>query len=201
MTDDDPGSGKSEHLPAATWTGDASDLWQQADKFRPYLESVAGRLLAGRLAEKADPADVVQQALLAAVEHLDQFQGKSVAEWHAWLLTIVRHKVFKLLRYWQRDSRDVHREQHLASDSSGGPQRVADESSPSGTASKREQAGQLMAALARLPTDYERVIRLRHMDDLSFAEIAGQMGLTEGAVRQLWVRAVRRLRDELGDKP
>jgi RNA polymerase sigma-70 factor (ECF subfamily) len=51
-------------------------------------------------------------------------------------------------------------------------------------------------ALARLPDDMQQVLLGRHMDGLSYAELAGRLGRTEAAVRVLYTRALRRLRDE-----
>ena len=58
-----------------------------------------------------------------------------------------------------------------------------------------------MAALERLPPDYREVITLRNLQGLSLVEVAGRMGRSHEAVRQLWCRAVRRLREECGDRP
>ena len=73
----------------------------------------------------------------------------------------------------------------------------ADVSSPSGQAIRGEEQLQLAAALEQLPEDYRTVIVLRHIDDLSHAEIARRMNRSEGAVRMLWVRALAQLRDAI----
>ena len=54
-------------------------------------------------------------------------------------------------------------------------------------------------AVARLPEDMQAVILGRHVDDAPYAELAARLGRSEGAVRVLYTRALRRLRDELGD--
>jgi RNA polymerase sigma-70 factor (ECF subfamily) len=60
-----------------------------------------------------------------------------------------------------------------------------------------ERADAVRAAMARLPDDYQTVLRLRYDEDLPFDEVARQMGRTANAVRKLWSRAVERLQQEL----
>jgi RNA polymerase sigma-70 factor, ECF subfamily len=191
---------QGEHLLAAAQSGDTSALWQLADTFRPYLKSVVARMLCGRLNGKVDASDVIQLGMVAAVEHFPQFQGRTVVEWQGWLVAIVRNEVLNLLRYWNQEVRDVGRENHLPS-GSGGSTLAQGSSTPSRIASEREHVNQLMAAIERLSPDYRQVIELRNLEELPFVEVATRMRRSDVAVRQLWVRAVRRLREELGERP
>ena len=63
------------------------------------------------------------------------------------------------------------------------------------SAARREVA--LADQLAELPADYRDVIVLRHIEALPFEEIGQRMGRTSGAVRMLWLRAVKALRERL----
>jgi RNA polymerase sigma-70 factor (ECF subfamily) len=72
-------------------------------------------------------------------------------------------------------------------------------SSPSQQASHREQAVLLADALERLPEDYREVIILRHLRGLSFAEVSQRMGRSIDSVGKLWMRALVRLRQIMGD--
>jgi RNA polymerase sigma factor (sigma-70 family) len=60
-----------------------------------------------------------------------------------------------------------------------------------------ETAAELAAALTRLSSDHQTVIRLRHQLGLQFNEIGERMGRSKDAVQKLWMRAVCRLREEL----
>src|SRR5690606_17052340 len=71
---------------------------------------------------------------------------------------------------------------------------VADQSTPSQAASRREQAVLLAEALGRLPEDYREVIVLRHLEGLPFAEVGARMGRSENSVQKLWLRALTGLR-------
>ena len=60
-----------------------------------------------------------------------------------------------------------------------------------------ERALLLAEALARLPEDYREVIVLRHLEGLGFAEVGLRMERSEDSVKNLWVRALARLRRTL----
>jgi RNA polymerase sigma-70 factor (ECF subfamily) len=78
---------------------------------------------------------------------------------------------------------------------------VAPESSPSQQAARREQAVLLADALGALPDDYREVLVLRHLEGLTFPEVARRMGRTLNSVEKLWMRALARLRQRLGGPP
>ena len=193
----DPSDEQAPFAAAAKY--DEATFWTLADRYRPYLKSVADRLLGGRLPGKVDASDLVQQALLAACERLDQLRGERPEQWLAWLAAIVRNEALHTLRHWGREVRDVRIEESLTAERERGPLAPGD-GSPE-LAARRERAARLLAALERLSADHRRVLELRHFDDLPFAEIAARMDRQAEAVRQLWVRAVRRLREELRDEP
>ena len=170
-------------------------FWDRADSVRPYLKQVARRLLDSGLSAKLDPSDVVQRALLNAHEQANQFQGRTFAEWLGWLSAIVRNETLHAIQFYQRNVRDVRREQPLARE----PGSVCQFSvSPQEQAQRREQAALVLTALEHLPEEYRKVVDLRNFQDLQFAAIAEQLGRSVAAVRQLWVRAVRRLRWQIG---
>lgn len=59
---------------------------------------------------------------------------------------------------------------------------------------------QLVRALATLTTRQRRVVVLRHLEGLSEAEVADDLGVSVGTVKSTASRALARLRDSLGDE-
>jgi RNA polymerase sigma-70 factor (ECF subfamily) len=171
-------------------------FWQHADAFRPYLKAVAGRVLGRQVQDKVSASDVVQQCLLEAFKKYGQFRGKTELEWRAWLVAIVRNEAVDVLNYWV-----ARRERPLDGDSRLAPKLADDSSGPAAKASRMEQAARLTAALERLSPDHQEVLRLRNFESLAFAEVAARMGRSEPAARQLWIRALDKLREELGENP
>lgn len=194
-----------EHAIAAAREGEPAALFAATERLRPYLEAVARAILRGRLAGKVDPADVVQQSLLASVERFEQFEGDTPAELQRWLVAIVRNEAKNLLRYWHQDKRLVAAEDAVAgsraikpADDGASARLPAGEPSPSRVVAAREEASRMLAVLDRLPAEQRAILALRHFEGLSHAEIAERLGRTPDAIRQAWVRALRSLRRALG---
>ena len=57
----------------------------------------------------------------------------------------------------------------------------------------------LANALDLLPKDYREVLILRHLEGLTFPEVAQRMERTLDSVKKLWTRALERLRSSLKD--
>jgi RNA polymerase sigma-70 factor (ECF subfamily) len=174
------------------------------DRFRPWLVLLARSQLAGRLGGKLDASDVAQQALLEACRALPQFRGSTEAELAAWLRAILAGVLGDAFRrYHGTQARDPAREVSLEAELDASSRRLGElladtGPSPSAEAARHEQGVLLADALARLPEDYREVIVLRNLEGLSHEEVAARMGRGVGAVRMLWLRALSRLRRELG---
>jgi RNA polymerase sigma-70 factor (ECF subfamily) len=186
--------------------GDGEALGRLLERYRAYLTLLARVQIGRRLQGKVDAADVVQDAFLEAHRHFGQFQGQTEPVFVRWLRGVLAGNLAHLVRrYCKTRGRNVGLEQALVRelDSSSDVLEnglVADGSTPSEQAARREQALLLAAALEKLPADYREVILLRQMDGLSFADVAARMARTEDSVQKLWVRALDRLRQVL-DSP
>lgn len=190
----------------AARAGDTSGLWRASDELRPYLRAVAAGILRERLAGKVDVSDVVQQSMLASIERFDQFRGSTRGEWQKWLLVIVRNEARNLLRYWHQDRRHVAKEDAVQGsravaspgDDEAPARRLPGElPTPSQHVAVRQDASRMFAGLDRLPPEQRQVLTLRHFEGMSHEEIATRLGRSEAAVRQLWVRALRQLRENM----
>jgi RNA polymerase sigma-70 factor (ECF subfamily) len=173
--------------------------------YRNYLALLARLQIGRRLRGKVDPEDLVQETFLKAHRDFPLFQGTSEAQLAAWLRQILAAQLaMSVRRYLGTQRRDVRLERELAKavDQSsrvldGGL--IAQQSTPSQRAIRREQAVLLADELEKLPPDYREVIVLRHLEELSFPEVAHRMGRTVDSVQKLWVRALARLRQTLGE--
>src|SRR5438876_655284 len=177
---------------------------QLLELYRSYLTLLARLKLGRQLRSKTDSADLVQETFLEAHRHFAVFQGRTEAEFVSWLRQILAARLAKLARrYVGTQGRDVRLERDLMVELNQSSQLLeeglaARQSSPSQQAVRREQAVLLAEALDRLPTAYREVLILRHLEGLSFPEVARRMGRTQPSVKKLWARALPRLRDALG---
>ena len=186
-----------DSLMEAALAGDSHAFELLFQEVRPYLKVVAARLLAGRMSERLDSSDAVQQTMLAVANNFAQFRGQTTAEWQSWVVAILRNEVRNLLRYWHQECRDIDREQFANVESNAGFVPIRDDSTPSERVSRREGAVELMVAIKRLQPHYRKIIELRHFEGLPYKEIAVRMDRSEQSARQLWLRSLGQLRKEL----
>jgi RNA polymerase sigma factor (sigma-70 family) len=150
--------------------------------------------------------DVMQVAYLDAVLHIVGFQpnGPSVgAAFQAWLRRIAENNLRDAIRGLEAAKRPqpVNRlDKQRDSDTSF--MTLLDMLAGSGgTPSQQVALGEfksfLEQALARMPKDYATVIRLYDLESRDVADVAREMGRSEGAIFMLRARAHDRLREFL----
>lgn len=133
------------------------------------------------LHDRSDAQDVTQEAFLRALRHLDQFQQRG-APFHAYLATIARNLI-----------RDRWRQPVSANISLQHVDLIEPDATDRAVISSDERA-YLREVLARLPDDYQTVIRLRVLEERPTEEVAELMRRSPGAVRVLQHRAIVALR-------
>jgi RNA polymerase sigma-70 factor (ECF subfamily) len=169
------------------------------DSYRNYLRLLARTGLDVSLQGKADPSDLVQDALLKAAQRFDQFCGATDAELAGWLRQILARCLADFVRRYRTRGRRAGREQsldQLLDRSSQAMERIlaTNGTSPSASAERRDLGVVLSDVLAELSEDHREVIVLHHLEGLGWDEVARRLGRTPGAVRMLWTRALKALR-------
>ena len=79
------------------------------ESFRDYLRLMARLVINARLQPKLDASDIVQQTLLHAHEHWDQFRGGTDAELAGWLGAILQNTLAMASRRFARTRKIVER--------------------------------------------------------------------------------------------
>jgi len=174
--------------------GNAQALGELLHSLRPYVRVLVHSVHRGQVRSRLDDSDLIQDALVEAQRSFARFEGTTVAELLAWLRPLIlRTAGHSLRQHLGTGKRNLGLEQ-------SGPGLVENlvdpASSPSSQAVRQEQVALLASRMARLPEDMQTVLLGRHLDDLSIAELAERLGRSEGAVRVLYTRALRRLREE-----
>jgi RNA polymerase sigma-70 factor (ECF subfamily) len=179
---------------------EARAIDQLLESYRHYLRLLARTGIDASLQGKADPSDLVQETFLKAHQHFGQFRGRGEAELTAWLRQIMARNLADLVRRYhlaegRRAGREWSLEQLLTESSQALDNLLAGAAaSPSESARQREMSVVLANALAELSDEQREVIVLRSLQEQDWPKVARRMGRSAGAVRMLWVRALKRLR-------
>jgi RNA polymerase sigma-70 factor (ECF subfamily) len=185
----------------AAQAGSRDALGRALQAFREYLLSIAREEIDAVLLAKGSASDIVQETFLEASQTFPRFQGHSAGELRAWLRCMLLRRVsHQGRRFRTTQKRSVSRESPLEACGRAGNGIQAHIESPSVQAVADEEKFQLLAAVERMPEDYRRVIHLRYQESRTFDEIGQLMGRTPNAVRLLWLRAVERMKTEMGLK-
>src|SRR5450755_881816 len=75
----------TDHLLASASRGDATARGRLLERHRPRLKRMVAVRLDRRLAARVDPSDVVQEALVDAAQHLDEFLRDRPLPFYPWL--------------------------------------------------------------------------------------------------------------------
>jgi RNA polymerase sigma-70 factor (ECF subfamily) len=177
----------------------ARDFGPTLERFRAYLRLLARMQMDPRLQGKLDPSDLVQQTLLQALRALDRFQQRTDAELAAWLRQILAHNLANAARDLGRAKRDVARERSLEAALEQSSARleawlVAEQSSPSEQAQRKEQVLRLAEALGTLPEAQREALTRRYLQNWSLDDIGRHLGRSPAAVAGLIKRGLKQLR-------
>ncbi len=142
-----------------------------------------------------DAEDVLQEAFLKAFQHLGEFREDS--RFYTWLVRIAVNEGLMKLRK-RRSDRSVPIEDEVGDDGVSIPREFADwKPNPEQIYAQAEIESILRDAAQKLPPAYRTVFLLRDVEDLSTAETASVLGLSEGTVKARLFRARLMLREEL----
>jgi RNA polymerase sigma-70 factor (ECF subfamily) len=168
----------------------AQELEQILASGLPSLYRRAYRILGNA----ADAEDAVQDALLAAYTHLEQFRGQ--AQISTWLTTIVlncaRLQIRQRLRHVQVSLDECTADLQPVSVS----ERLADQRhNPEDECTESELSARLTHLHSYLSPTLRRTFQLRDVDGLSVRETALRLGVPTGTVKAQSARARKRLKE------
>lgn len=182
----------SEKRPSAATDKSLIERAQQGDRqaFGELYERYAAviyRYLRSRVATEQEAEDLTEAAFLKAFEAIGRYKDQG-HPYSAYLYRIAKN----LLADHYRAAREVIALEELKDED---PTGELDEALIG-----QERERQVRAAMERLAGDYQEVIRLRILLEMSTAEVADWMGRSEGAVRVLLHRALRALSEQLVER-
>jgi RNA polymerase sigma-70 factor (subfamily 1) len=154
------------------------------------LQHRAERRLVTNLRRRFSVSDVVQEARIIAYQRRSDFEYRGPGSFRNWLLSLVDLEVRRgTKRHAGTAKRALQREisRDMRLDTS---EYVGKVTAPSQAALRAERAELVNRALASLPEDYRRIMRLTHVERLSLRDAAGRLGRSREAVKKLYGRAM-----------
>lgn len=136
-------------------------------------------------ATREDAEDICQETLARAITRVETLQ--SAGAFRSWLFSIARNLAIDSYRSTRRVC--------PLPDEENAPVFLYDDN-PQDRIEMGEEHATVGEALARLAQSHQRVLLLREVDGLSYAEIADEMEVSKSAVETLLFRARRRLKEE-----
>lgn len=204
-----PDSESTQRLLAEAGAGDEAAVNLLIERHRDALRRmVAGRMDRG-MAQRVDASDIVQETLIEAHRRLgDYVRDGAALPFHLWLRHIARDRLIDAHRRHRAQRRDVGREQglHAAGTADRSSLDLAAqlcdlELTPAAAALRRELENRFWMAIDQLDEADREIVLMRHQEQLGNGEVADLLGLSPAAAGMRYLRAIRRLKDKLGESP
>jgi len=162
------------------------------------------RQLGLSLRRKIEAEDIFQEVSMDCVRTLREVD-LTQRDPFGWLCQVAERRIIDAhRRLIGAQKRSAGREQPISAPSDQTGQAglidllVVSMTSPSAAFSRNEKEYRLLGALDQLPEDGRQALRMRYVQGMPSKEIAEQMGKTDGAVRVLLTRSLKRLETLLG---
>ena len=147
------------------------------------------RFVHSRVGDRQLAEDLTSETFLRGLRRIDSFswQGRDMV---AWFITIARNLILDHVKSARTRMETTTGEMWDADEALAGVDESVIES---------DRARRLLSALAQLKPEQAECLSLRFLHERNLAETAEILGRTEGAVKQLQLRAIRALREVIGD--
>ncbi len=175
--------------------GDAEAFEQLVQPQMSKAYRVALRITGNR----EDAEDAIQQAMLKAYAHIDQFHSKS--RFSTWLLRITINEALGKLR--KQRAENAHLSYGSVAEDGADPVemiRAKDDARPEILYVKQEKQRLLWEAIDGLRGTSRAVVWLLGLEERQTKETARILNLSEAAVKARFLRARRKLRECLADR-
>jgi RNA polymerase sigma-70 factor (ECF subfamily) len=189
--------------------GDQEALAQIYTRYRERLRRMVKLRLDRRLQGRIDASDILQDAYLDILRRAPEYAARPELPFFLWLRMVTGQKLLEVhRRHLQTKMRDVGQEVSLyqgalpqADSASLAAQLLGRLTSASHAAIRAELQIRLQEVLNSMDDLDREILALRHFEELNNGEIAAVLGLSKAAASNRYVRALKRLKDELGKIP
>ena len=195
-------SRETKHLLDLAAQGDRKAFDQLFEQHRAWLRRLISLRLDDRLKPRLDPSDIVQETQMVAFRRFQEFINHRPMSFRLWLRKMAQQRVYDAQRdHIGRHRRSLLREEEQPSRSSRLIARslLSEQPTPAEKLARRELQRRVADAVAALGDRDREIVVMRHVEGLTFEEIAQVLDLQAPNVRQRYGRALFELRAKLKD--
>ena len=183
-------------------SGDQTAVEELFSRHRARLRRMVQLRMSPILRGRVDASDVIQESFLEAWRRLDDYLKSPTMPFFLWLRFLTRQRLFAIHnRHAGVKARDPRREVALydgampeASTEALAFQLMGKLASPSETLIRADLQLRLQEGLDALEPEEREILALRHFEQLTSAEAAKEMHISEAAAAKRYLRALRRLK-------
>jgi RNA polymerase sigma factor (sigma-70 family) len=178
------------YLVAAAKDGDHQAYAELCRRYSPQIFRTVLRITGNT----ADAEDTLQEALLKAYIHIRGFEGRSA--FSSWLTRIAINSALMLLR--KKRSQPVFSfESDSETDDFKLPEPVEASHNPEESCILNALENECVRAIRHLSPTLQIVVQIRYREDVSVAQIAKMLDISESAVKSRLLRARSKIREHL----
>ena len=178
------------------------DATRELERFLKDVERRAFRIAEIALRNADDALDVVQEAMIQLAR---TYADRPSEEWKPLFHRILQNRIHdyqrrrrtrsKVIAWWTGGTRED--EEDAPPDPIDAA--VSPEAAPGARLEQAQAMAALEVALRKLPDRQQQAFLLRSLEGLDVAETAQAMGCSEGSVKTHYFRALKSLREQLGE--
>jgi RNA polymerase sigma-70 factor (ECF subfamily) len=187
---------KTQELVALAKDGDNSALGQLCNVYGERVRRIVRLRMGKELRPRLDSMDLVQDALVSALEGIGGFTYSNEGDFLRWLSKIAENALRDNLDKLYTDKRDIRKEvqpdsfRRTTGTGFFGTAGPIDATTPSVIMSRKEDLDKLEKAIDELKPEYRQVVILTKIEGLSYKEIGRKLGKSADAVGMLLSRAM-----------
>lgn len=148
----------------------------------------------GRAESRQESDDIVGEMLIRLLERKRRFDVTDENTFRDQVHNVVEYGIRDQLRALRKELQDIQRECEISGDTSlycDPPQKLV--VGPESVVAEEERRRWIRFAVELLPAESAQLVRMRHWDDLTFAEIGERLGINAQAARQRLNRIMPKL--------
>jgi RNA polymerase sigma-70 factor (ECF subfamily) len=203
-----PESQQTQELLRHAGAGDGEAVNRLLERHRESLRRMVQLRLDRALRARVDASDIVQDVLWEASRRLSDYLRDAKVPFHLWLRELAKdHLIDAHRRHRKAQRRSVDRERSLAPEFAErssldlAAQLRDSELTPAAATIQKELGLRFLSALDQLDDEDAEIVLMRHHEQLTNSEAAQALGLSPAAAGMRHLRALRRLRVILGERP